>query len=140
MVMLLMANLVILPVVISFFRNEELSTGWVLFNCFSDTFFLLDVVFNFRTGITDQKTAEQVILAPGQIAIHYLKSWFVIDFISAVPFDYIFLLVDEDKDPNLVNISQALGILRLFKLLSLLRLLRLSRLVRFIRQWEQVRI
>ncbi|PIK57315.1 hyperpolarization-activated (Ih) channel [Apostichopus japonicus] len=138
MVLLLMANLVILPVVISFFRNEGLSTGWVIFNCCSDTFFILDVVFNFRTGITDQKTAEQVILEPKTIAIHYLKTWFLIDTVSAIPFDYVFLLVDDDGDPNLVNISHALGILRLFKLLSLLRLLRLSRLVRFIRQWEQV--
>lgn len=138
MVLLLMANLIVLPVIISFFRNEELSAGWITFNCFSDTFFMLDVVFNFRTGVMDHKTAEQVILQPAVIAVHYLKTWFAIDVVSAVPFDYIFLLLDEDGNPKLLDISRALRILRLFKLLSLLRLLRLSRLLRFVRQWEQV--
>lgn len=49
MLLLLVANLIILPVAISFF-NEELSTRWIAFNCFSDTIFLIDIVVNFRTG------------------------------------------------------------------------------------------
>ena len=49
MLMLLIANLIILPVAISFF-NDDLSTHWIVFNCISDTVFLLDLVINFRTG------------------------------------------------------------------------------------------
>lgn len=50
MLLLLVANLIILPVAISFF-NDDLSTRWVAFNCLSDTIFLIDIVVNFRTGI-----------------------------------------------------------------------------------------
>ena len=50
MLLLLVANLIILPVAISFF-NDDLSTRWVVFNCLSDTIFLIDIVVNFRTGI-----------------------------------------------------------------------------------------
>src|SRR6218665_941321 len=49
MLVLLIANLIILPVAISFF-NDDLSTHWVVFNGISDTVFLLDLIINFRTG------------------------------------------------------------------------------------------
>ena len=49
MLLLLVANLIILPVAISFF-NDDLSMRWVVFNCVSDTIFLIDIVVNFRTG------------------------------------------------------------------------------------------
>lgn len=54
MLLLLVANLIILPVAISFF-NDDLSTRWIAFNCLSDTIFLVDIVVNFRTGKDEQK-------------------------------------------------------------------------------------
>lgn len=55
MLLLLVANLIILPVAISFF-NDDLSTRWIAFNCLSDTIFLIDIVVNFRTGeLTDKR-------------------------------------------------------------------------------------
>ena len=49
MLLLLLANLVVLPVAISFF-NDDLSTHWIVFNCVSDAVFLTDLIINFRTG------------------------------------------------------------------------------------------
>ena len=49
MLVLLIANLIILPVAISFF-NDDLSTQWIVFNCISDTVFFFDILINFRTG------------------------------------------------------------------------------------------
>ena len=49
MLLLLIANLIILPVAISFF-NDDLSTSRIIFNVISDTIFLCDIVINFRTG------------------------------------------------------------------------------------------
>lgn len=120
MLLLLVANLIILPVAISFF-NDDLSTRWIAFNCMSDTIFLIDIVVNFRTGkwtatsstvtqnkpssrfrltpfsrtftgIMQQDNAEQVILDPKLIAQNYLKTWFFLDLISSIPLDYIFLI------------------------------------------------
>jgi len=50
MLVLLLANLIVLPVAISFF-NDDLSTHWIIFNCVSDSLFLTDLIINFRTGI-----------------------------------------------------------------------------------------
>ncbi|XP_050101547.1 uncharacterized protein LOC126581731 isoform X3 [Anopheles aquasalis] len=145
MLLLLVANLIILPVAISFF-NDDLSTRWIAFNCLSDTIFLVDIVVNFRTGIMQQDNAEQVILDPKLIAKHYLKTWFFLDLISSIPLDYIFLIFNQMQKYSqdfsdsfqLLHAGRALRILRLAKLLSLVRLLRLSRLVRYVSQWEEV--
>ncbi|CAD7077605.1 unnamed protein product [Hermetia illucens] len=141
MLLLLVANLIILPVAISFF-NDDLSTRWIAFNCLSDTIFLIDIVVNFRTGIMQQDNAEQVILDPKLIAKHYLKTWFFLDLISSIPLDYIFLIFNQVSDFSdsfqILHAGRALRILRLAKLLSLVRLLRLSRLVRYVSQWEEV--
>ncbi|XP_063225139.1 potassium/sodium hyperpolarization-activated cyclic nucleotide-gated channel 2 isoform X1 [Bacillus rossius redtenbacheri] len=141
MLLLLVANLIILPVAISFF-NDDLSTRWIAFNCLSDTIFLIDIVVNFRTGIMQQDNAEQVILDPKLIAKHYLKTWFFLDLISSIPLDYIFLIFNQDFSESfqILHAGRALRILRLAKLLSLVRLLRLSRLVRYVSQWEEVYI
>ncbi|XP_031329265.1 potassium/sodium hyperpolarization-activated cyclic nucleotide-gated channel 2 isoform X3 [Photinus pyralis] len=141
MLLLLVANLIILPVAISFF-NDDLSMRWIAFNCLSDTIFLIDIVVNFRTGIMQQDNAEQVILDPKLIARHYLRTWFFLDLISSIPLDYIFLIFNQFQDFGesfqILHAGRALRILRLAKLLSLVRLLRLSRLVRYVSQWEEV--
>ncbi|KAG8190751.1 hypothetical protein JTE90_024881 [Oedothorax gibbosus] len=141
MLFFLVANLIVLPVAISFF-NDDLSTRWIAFNCLSDTVFLLDILVNFRTGIMNQDNSEQVILDPGLIARHYLRTWFFLDLISSIPLDYIFLIFIQDYQDNyqILHAGRALRILRLAKMLSLLRLLRISRLVRYVSQWEEVYI
>ena len=139
MLMLLIANLIILPVAISFF-NDDLSTSRIIFNVVSDTIFLCDIVINFRTGALkhwtlkkwliylffltgykEKDSSEMVILEPKLIARKYIKSWyaiyqksalpfsnthfsptsislpffrFVLDLISTIPVDYIFLVLD----------------------------------------------
>ncbi|KAK7501568.1 hypothetical protein BaRGS_00006999 [Batillaria attramentaria] len=150
MLVLLIANLIILPVAISFF-NDDLSTHWIVFNCMSDTVFFLDIVINFRTGIILNDFADEIILDPKKIAKHYVKSWFFLDLLSSIPMDYIFLMWDSEANFNQLFHAgmksrmdaspywqgRALRMLRLAKLLSLLRLLRLSRLVRYVQQWEE---
>ncbi|XP_023333730.1 potassium/sodium hyperpolarization-activated cyclic nucleotide-gated channel 3, partial [Eurytemora carolleeae] len=152
MLLLLVANLIILPVAISFF-NDDLSISRIIFNCLSDTIFLVDIIVNFRTGIMQQDNCEQVILDPKLIAKQYLKTWFFLDLVSSLPMDYVFLFFDykvhpddmigaseQDRNRTIIQTTRALRILRLAKLLSLLRLLRLSRLVRYVGQWEEVYI
>ncbi|XP_077861606.1 potassium/sodium hyperpolarization-activated cyclic nucleotide-gated channel 2-like [Saccoglossus kowalevskii] len=136
MLICLMLNLIILPVVIAFFNND-LSTHWIVFNCTSDTFFMIDIILNFRTGIPVPGTAEQVILKPMKIAKQYAKTWFLIDLISSLPMDYVFLISGHASDSDMYRATRALRILRLTKLLSLLRLLRISRLIRYVKQWEE---
>ncbi|EOA98910.1 Potassium/sodium hyperpolarization-activated cyclic nucleotide-gated channel 4, partial [Anas platyrhynchos] len=137
MLLLMVGNLIILPVGITFFKDEN-TPPWIVFNVLSDTFFLADLVLNFRTGIVVEDNTE-IILDPHTIKMKYLKSWFLVDFISSIPVDYIFLIVDLETqvDSDVYKTARALRIVRFTKILSLLRLLRLSRLIRYIHQWEE---
>nr|XP_008170187.2 potassium/sodium hyperpolarization-activated cyclic nucleotide-gated channel 3 isoform X1 [Chrysemys picta bellii] len=138
MLLLMVGNLIILPVGITFFKDEN-TPPWIVFNVLSDTFFLADLVLNFRTGIVVEDNTE-IILDPHTIKMKYLKSWFLVDFISSIPVDYIFLVVDLETqvDSDVYKTARALRIVRFTKILSLLRLLRLSRLIRYIHQWEEI--
>ncbi|XP_072503317.1 potassium/sodium hyperpolarization-activated cyclic nucleotide-gated channel 3 isoform X1 [Notamacropus eugenii] len=138
MLLLMVGNLIVLPVGITFFKEEN-SPPWIVFNVLSDTFFLLDLVLNFRTGIVVEEGAE-ILLAPHAIRTRYLRTWFLVDLISSIPVDYIFLVVELEPrlDAEVYKTARALRIVRFTKILSLLRLLRLSRLIRYIHQWEEI--
>ncbi|CAI2725598.1 unnamed protein product [Schistosoma spindalis] len=137
MLLLLIANLIILPVAISFF-NDDLSIHWIVFNCVSDTVFLIDIGVNFRTGIIKNNFADEIMLNPKEIARQYLKTWFLLDLLSSLPLDYIYLILhDNENFTQFVHAGRALRFLRFVKLLSLIRLLRLSRLVRYVSEWEE---
>ncbi|XP_035019743.2 potassium/sodium hyperpolarization-activated cyclic nucleotide-gated channel 2 [Hippoglossus stenolepis] len=135
MLMLMMGNLIVLPVGITFFRDEN-TASWIIFNVVSDTLFMVDLVLNFRTGIVKEDSTE-ILLDPRAIRQKYLKSWFLVDFVSSIPVDYIFLMVDS-LESEVYRTARALRIVRFTKILSLLRLLRLSRLIRYIHQWEEI--
>ncbi|XP_032070313.1 LOW QUALITY PROTEIN: potassium/sodium hyperpolarization-activated cyclic nucleotide-gated channel 2 [Thamnophis elegans] len=136
MLLFMVGNLIIIPVGITFFK-EETTAPWIVFNVVSDTFFLMDLVMNFRTGIVIEDNTD-IILDPERIKKKYLKSWFVVDFVSSIPVDYIFLIVEKGMDSEMYKTARALRIVRFTKILSLLRLLRLSRLIRYIHQWEEI--
>ena len=59
-----------------------------IMNSFIDIFFFIDIIVNFRTTYMNTKTAEE-ITAPQQIAMNYLKTRFIIDFLATIPFDLI---------------------------------------------------
>ncbi|XP_028819539.1 potassium/sodium hyperpolarization-activated cyclic nucleotide-gated channel 1 [Denticeps clupeoides] len=139
MLCLMMGNLVILPWGITFFEDQN-TLPWITFNVASDTIFLLDLIFNFRTGILEDE-GSHIILDPKVIRQRYLRGWFLVDFISSIPVDYFFLVVDLEarlESAEVYRTARALRIVRFTKILSLLRLLRLSRLIRYIHQWEEI--
>ena len=52
-------------------------------------------------GIIADNFADEIILEPRKIAIHYLKTWFFLDLLSSIPLDYIILLFSPQA-----NVSQ----------------------------------
>ncbi|KAI0984507.1 hypothetical protein GJ496_008305 [Pomphorhynchus laevis] len=138
MLCLLIANVILLPLAISFFNSGNQSHYWTAFNILSDIFFIFDIIINFRTGIIVNNYVDEIILNPKQIAKHYLKGWFLVDLVSSFPIDYIFILLEnKGSGYHLARTGRAIKAIRLFRLLSLLRLLRVSRLVRYASQWEE---
>ena len=48
-----------------------------------DTFFLVDLVANFRTGFYDADM--DLVMEPRACAANYLRTWFTLDFVSSMP-------------------------------------------------------
>ncbi|KAJ3594358.1 hypothetical protein NHX12_003665 [Muraenolepis orangiensis] len=133
MLLFMVGNLIIIPVGITFFK-EETTTPWIIFNVVSDTFFLMDLLLNFRTGIIVEDNSD-IILDPKTIKTKYLKTWFVVDFVSSIPVDYIFLIVEKGIDSEVYKTARALriifhmtydlasAVMRIFNLIGMMLLL-----------------
>ncbi|XP_043733715.1 potassium/sodium hyperpolarization-activated cyclic nucleotide-gated channel 3 isoform X2 [Cervus elaphus] len=125
MLLLMVGNLIVLPVGITFFKEEN-SPPWIVFNVLSDTFFLMDLVLNFRTGIVVEEGAE-ILLAPQAIRTRYLRTWFLVDLISSIPVDYIFLVVELEPrlDAEIFHMTYDLAsaVVRIFNLIGMMLLL-----------------
>jgi Ion transport protein. len=52
-----------------------------------DVTFIVDIAINFRTTYVNAN--DEVVSNPGLIALHYLRGWFIIDLVAAIPFDLL---------------------------------------------------
>lgn len=51
-------------------------------------FFSLDIVLNFRTTYVSRK--GEVVSNSKSIAVNYVKGWFIVDLVAALPFDFLY--------------------------------------------------
>ena len=107
---------IVVPFRIGF--DQHPTGGWHIFEVAIDCIFIVDLVLNFRSGFMKDETDEDsmVEMDAGRIAKRYLKGWFWIDLVSAVPTT---ILLHESQDSQSAN--------------KLPRLLKVPRLVRMLR-------
>ena len=87
------------------------------FYVFVTVVFCVDIGVVFRTTLA---SGRNVISDPQTVAGHYLRSWFVVDLLSALPFPMLVLLAGRDGAVPAALLPW-LGGLRLVRLLSLLK-------------------
>ncbi|XP_048513727.1 potassium voltage-gated channel subfamily H member 2 isoform X3 [Athalia rosae] len=78
-----------------------------------DVTFIVDILINFRTTFVNSN--DEVVSHPGKIAVHYLKGWFLIDLVAAIPFDLLFFGTDTDETTTLIGLLKAARLLRLVR-------------------------
>ena len=122
-VVLLLYTATILPYRVCF--NLLQGHDWILLDFSVDLFFFLDILVNFNTGIIS--ITEKVNFSRKDIAIQYFKTWFLIDFISCIPIDFIFGQNEGVSYNKLFRIFRVSRLYRLFKILKLLKLFRFVR-------------
>ena len=108
-----------LPIQLAF--DWESPGAMQIVDVFMDVFFYLDIVLNFRTGFVH---GHELVMEPREIAGHYLRFWFWIDFLASFPSEYLF---PTRKDHRKV--------FKVYKVLKLARLLRLASLLRYLKQY-----
>ncbi|XP_069371091.1 voltage-gated delayed rectifier potassium channel KCNH5-like isoform X1 [Paralichthys olivaceus] len=131
------------------FKTKQNNLAWLVLDSVVDVIFLIDIVLNFHTTFVGP--AGEVISDARLIRMNYLKTWFVIDLLSCLPYDIInaFENVDEDvitstsspashlressnfhRNSTRIEDSVLPGISSLFSSLKVIRLLRLGRVAR----------
>ena len=83
--------------------------------------FLIDIFIHFNSSYFE---SYHEIFDRKKIVKNYLKTWFIIDFLSVFPFEYVYLLFYSENGVDPETLKQ-------FRMIRVLRLLRLSQLFRF---------
>ncbi|KAL8168806.1 UNVERIFIED_CONTAM: Potassium voltage-gated channel subfamily H member 5 [Gekko kuhli] len=83
------------------FKTKQNNIAWLVLDSVVDVIFLVDIVLNFHTTFVGP--GGEVISDPKLIRMNYLKTWFVIDLLSCLPYDIInaFENVDEVSELGL---------------------------------------
>jgi CRP-like cAMP-binding protein len=117
---LLIYTLVVMPLSICFFESNS-EDAWFVVDITIDFLFFLDILVNFNSAYYD--TNGILISNRKTITLKYLKSWFLIDIISSIPFS----LISDNKNNagTLLRVSKLPRLAKLLKLSSLVKLLRI---------------
>ncbi|XP_043498065.1 potassium voltage-gated channel subfamily H member 2 isoform X3 [Polistes fuscatus] len=85
----------------------------VIIDFIVDVTFIVDIIINFRTTFVNRN--DEVVSHPGKIAVHYLKGWFIIDLVAAIPFDLLIVSSDTDETTTLIGLLKTARLLRLVR-------------------------
>lgn len=58
--------------------------NWLVADVVTDVAFGIDIMLSFRTAY---EAGQVLVTVPNLMSLHYLRGWFVIDFLSTIPFD-----------------------------------------------------
>ncbi|KER30768.1 hypothetical protein T265_13120, partial [Opisthorchis viverrini] len=111
------------------FRLGSRAKNLLICDIIVELLFIIDILLNFATTYVSK--SGQVVYQIREIAIHYLRGWFFLDLIAAIPFDFIDT-VDVRESDGFRN-----GVGQWIQLLKMARLLRLARLFQKIERYSQ---
>uniref|UniRef100_L7M9E4 Voltage-gated inwardly rectifying potassium channel KCNH3 n=1 Tax=Rhipicephalus pulchellus TaxID=72859 RepID=L7M9E4_RHIPC len=89
-----------------------------------EAMFIIDIGLNFRTTFVNKK--GEVVAKPKSVALNYLRGWFIVDLLAALPFDLLNAAGLYSRDNQMY-----------LHLLKLTRLLRLARLLQKMDRYSQ---
>ncbi|XP_076265799.1 eag-like K[+] channel isoform X3 [Rhynchophorus ferrugineus] len=106
---------VVVPYNASFLRPESERPS-VIMDVFVEALFFIDILLNFRTTFLNKK--GEVVSDWKSISLNYLKTWFLVDFLAALPFDLLYALYGEESGPSHTHLIKLTRLLRLLRLLQ----------------------
>lgn len=112
----------------------KLNDNWCILEFTIDGLFVLDIVINFfTTHITKQGNHTKSLKT---IAYRYLRTWFLFDLTSCIPFSLIEMYLDDSGSDSESNVRYN-SLIRLVRLPRLYKLLRVVRIVKVFRHYKE---
>lgn len=117
----------ITPFEVCFMRTAQPTDALFITNRLVDLLFIIDMALNFflKIEVKGPHCSFKVIRDPWTIRRQYLRSWFIVDFVSVLPFDVVLIRF---QNSGLTGIK-FLRCVRLLRLVKVLRLMRTSQLI-----------
>ena len=109
----------ILPIDLAFINN--MNTYTLILNCITPTILFIDVLLHFFVPYVPNIEHEIYETKKPQIALHYIKGWFIYDVLTSLPINAFHELLYHYN----INTSHHHSLFELFKLLPLLKPLKL---------------
>eukprot|EP00746_Dinoflagellata_sp_MGD_P141396 gnl/MRDRNA2_/MRDRNA2_74510_c0_seq1.p1 gnl/MRDRNA2_/MRDRNA2_74510_c0~~gnl/MRDRNA2_/MRDRNA2_74510_c0_seq1.p1 ORF type:complete len:630 (-),score=62.67 gnl/MRDRNA2_/MRDRNA2_74510_c0_seq1:489-2183(-) len=117
-----------MPTNIEYLKSGADGLFWI--NRMIDSIFVVDMFLQFFVMYPMKNTQGTVMISSSKMIVrHYVKTWFVLDFISTLPYDLLGILMASDG-------MSKLKVLRALRLIRLVKLVRLLRGVRIFQRWE----
>jgi CRP-like cAMP-binding protein len=129
-------NIVYVPYTMAFVENPPPTQ--LILDILSDVIYILDFVFQFLIPVKvkhAQSKEDKFLMNKSEIALHYLLSWLVLDFISSMPvnsaINIVQLLDDSDSyfySPTLSKLASIAKFSRIYRIMKLIKLLKLIKI------------
>lgn len=100
---------------------------FVVVDVMVDIFFAVDMILSFRSAFQDPNGLLNTV--PSDIARHYMKTYFLVDFLSTMPIDRVVEAASEASNSTVLRTFKLTRFARLFRLMKLARMLKLFKLV-----------
>lgn len=92
------------------------SNGTTTVDVLCDIIFIIDILINFNSAFYDCQ--DVLVINRGEIAKEYIKFWFWLDFISALPFSFIIEYSYADKSFRFQRLTKLTRFIRFFKMIK----------------------
>ena len=112
---LIIYSCLVIPYRISRLNIDNFSLDEIYINVIVDIIFFIDLIFGFFTTYINKNKVKVIVLR--KIALNYLKSWFIIDFISILPIDYFI----NYKNSALNSLTKVLKLQKLYRVMKISR-------------------
>lgn len=124
---------IMVPYNVAFKNKTSEDVSLLVVDSIVDVIFFIDIVLNFHTTFVGP--GGEVVSDPKVIRMNYLKSWFIIDLLSCLPYD-VFNAFDHDEDVSTIRFVKNL----LYTFISYYNILIFIRSKQTIVKWKRLLI
>jgi len=127
--LLILSLMVLIPVEMAFFYDSDAPVVLEVYGAMVDYFFIADIFLNFCTAYHEgHGVSGRLVTHFKGIAVHYLKTWFIIDFLAAFPWSALVNLFAVDGEGS--SGAAAKGMIRVLKYAKLARMMKVLRVLK----------
>lgn len=111
----LIIQTIVTPLDLAFHEIRQQSPKYSLFMYLVDVFFGIDILMTFFTAFENEH--NEIVDDCRIVFVKYITGWFIIDFASIIPIDYIFQIINYQS--SFKNVNRFFKVLRISRLFDL---------------------